>query len=91
MQISTYTSNDGSWILGDVFLRKYMAYFNIEKETIGLILSNKKTLEGNEFLKDVMLILECFLGSLFVGILVIYFIRMISGLKYAKDEELNFN
>ncbi|KAL4462023.1 hypothetical protein ABPG74_000868 [Tetrahymena malaccensis] len=90
MQISYYSSTDGSWILGDVFLRKYMSYFNIQKEQIGLILSNKKSLESREFLKDVMLILECILGSLFLGILVIYFIRMISGLKNAKDEELNF-
>lgn len=91
MLISAYTSSDNAWILGDVFLRKYMAYFNIEKETIGFILSNNKNLEGNELAKDVILILECFLGSLFIGIIVIYLIRAISGLKNAKDEELSFS
>lgn len=71
-------------------MRKYYSLYHLEKKQIGLSEANQFERSNLGLPKDVILILEGFLGAFFLGLLVIYLIRMISGLKNTQDQILTF-
>jgi hypothetical protein len=75
----------GSWVLGDVFMRQFYTIFDLEQKQIGIAKLPKFQTSENKFYFDVFFVMGGMAIAIVTGFIFIALIRWVSGLGKIKE------
>ena len=84
--VGTMVTSQKYVVLGNLFMKKYYTIYDLEKNRIGLAPINETLILGKKDVKVSMNLVALFIGSLFLGILLIYLMRKVSGLGNIQEQ-----